>query len=92
MVSEQCNDEGSSSSGGNSSSNSMFSAHSKGTVEKGYHEADAASGAVTHSVLQRILKSNAEVDDSTPLTTQAVRDLQKAQKERIYARTLVRVK
>lgn len=32
------------------------------------------------------------VGDSTPLTTQAVRDLQRAQKERVFNRTLIRIK
>ena len=52
--------------------------------------AGAGAGAITQSVVQRILNTGGE--DSTPLTTQAVKDLQKAQKERIYARTLVRIK
>ena len=52
---------------------------------------------VSRSVLQRILKKPGGVNgnddnEGAPLTTQAVRDLQRAQKERVYTRTLIRVK
>ncbi|KAJ1398559.1 hypothetical protein B484DRAFT_438374, partial [Ochromonadaceae sp. CCMP2298] len=44
--------------------------------------------SVPRSVLQQILKK----EEEKPLTTQAVRDLQRAQKERVYARTLIKIK
>lgn len=47
--------------------------------------------SVPKAVLQKILKRSSQEDDA-PLTTQAVRDLQRAQKERVYARTLIRIK
>lgn len=56
-------------------------------VADAYNEDDSRSAP--RSVLQKILKGG---EDNTPLTTQAVRDLQKAQKERVYSRTLIRIK
>lgn len=55
-----------------------------------YNEDDSRSAP--RSVLAKILKRSADGEDNTPLTTQAVRDLQKAQKERVYSRTLIRIK
>eukprot|EP01032_Pedospumella_encystans_P011527 gene11527-13397_t len=46
---------------------------------------------VPRSVLSKILRAG-EDGDSTPLTTQAVRDLQRAQKERVFNRTLIKIK
>lgn len=43
---------------------------------------------VPRSVLQKILKR----DEDAPLTTQAVRDLQRAQKEKVYRNTLIKIR
>eukprot|EP01034_Spumella_vulgaris_P027512 gene27512-34239_t len=53
----------------------------------------SSSGALPKSVVSKILSSSKPGgDDGPPLTTKAIRDLQKAQKERVYAKTLVRVR
>ena len=45
------------------------------------------SGSITGGIMKKILQSGKEED--APLTTKAVRDLQRLQKERVYSRTLV---
>lgn len=57
----------------------------------GEDDPSATGGPVPRSVLQKILKHGGEGDE-TPLTTAAVRELQRAQKERVYDRTLIKVK
>lgn len=44
-------------------------------------------GSITGGIMKKILQSGKEED--APLTTKAVRDLQRLQKERVYSRTLV---
>lgn len=64
-------------------------------VEGGDGDDDGGSSSssgnqLPRSVLQKLLGSDGSSD--TPLTTKAVRDLQKAQKERVYDRTVIRVR
>ena len=47
----------------------------------------AGSGTIPGGMLKKIMQSGKEED--SPLTTKAVRDLQRLQKERVYSRTLV---
>jgi hypothetical protein len=54
-------------------------------------EGDDPKQQLPRSVLQKILKRGSE-EDEAPLTTAAVRELQRAQKERVYDRTLIKVK
>jgi hypothetical protein len=54
-------------------------------------DGEDAKQQVPRSVLQKILKRSSE-EDEAPLTTAAVRELQRAQKERVYDRTLIKVK
>lgn len=48
----------------------------------------SGAGGVPKSLISKILKK----EEETPLTTKAYKDLQKAQKARIYSKTLIRVK
>jgi hypothetical protein len=47
---------------------------------------------VPKSVLRRIVASSQDDGSSLPLTTQAVRDLEKARKSRVYKSTLIKIK
>ena len=47
------------------------------------------AGGVPKSLISKILKKG---ENDTPLTTKAYRDLQKAQKARVYSKTLIRIK
>lgn len=50
---------------------------------------DEDQGPVPLSLMKSLLK---KPEDDVPLTTKAVRDLQRAEKERVYQRTVVRIK
>ena len=52
-----------------------------------YVQQAAGSGTIPGGMLKKIMQSGKEED--SPLTTKAVRDLQRLQKERVYSRTLV---
>lgn len=62
------------------------SSNSASTVLENGSSSDA--GGVSKSIMQKILKG----EEEAPLTTKAVRDLQKAQTERIHSRTLIRIR
>ena len=49
---------------------------------------EAESSAVPKALLQKILRK----EDETPLTTLAVRELQKLQTEKVYQKTVVRIR
>jgi hypothetical protein len=53
---------------------------------------DTDSSAISRSILQRVIAHSRPDNDGPPLTTKAIRDLQKAQRERVYSRTLIRIK
>ena len=78
---------------GNSSSSSgggvTGADSSKGLANTADYDNDTGGG-VPKTVLQKILSSGQEND--APLTTRAVRELQRAQKERVYTQSLIRIK
>ena len=53
---------------------------------------DTDSSAISRTILQRVIAHTRPDNDGPPLTTKAIRDLQKAQRERVYSRTLIRIK
>jgi len=53
---------------------------------------DTDSSAISRAILQRVIAHTRPDNDGPPLTTKAIRDLQKAQRERVYSRTLIRIK
>lgn len=52
---------------------------------------NADSNPVSKDLVKKIM-SSAKGEDDTPLTTKAFRDLQKAQKAKVYSKSLIRVK
>jgi hypothetical protein len=52
-------------------------------------EVDESPSTVPKSILQKILKKG---EDETPLTTAAVREVQKMQNEKVYQKTIVRIR
>jgi hypothetical protein len=52
-------------------------------------EVDESPSGVPKSLLQKILKKG---EDETPLTTAAVREVQKMQNEKVYQKTIVRIR
>lgn len=50
---------------------------------------DSSSSGISKSLVTKILKKG---ENDTPLSTKAFKDLQKAQKARIYNKTLIRIR
>lgn len=70
----------------NQGSVSDLSHLSEGKFDRESEEAE--SSAVPKALLQKILRK----EDETPLTTLAVRELQKLQTEKVYQKTVVRIR
>lgn len=60
------------------------------SIDDDMNEVPEDSKLVNRVLLKKVLKSGS--DEGPPLVTKAIRDLEKAQSERVYSKTLIRVK